>query len=260
MVASMRHWAIASGVIRDGEDGLEPSPFGTMAFSSDGLDPYMECPATLWLIHWFLAGHPEKTTCFWVFNHFPRATFERDELVRGLAELAREREWSRTAVATIKRDVECFVRLYVAKRATDKGNHEDALESPLAELGLIRSIGKQDGFRFVRGAKPTLRGGVFLFALLDFWAQYSTAGTLAFEKIAFEPGSPGRVFLLDEDDLFTRLHELHDVSGGALRWSEAAGLKQVIREREMSEADVLAVVRSDYGTGKTAEEYTDGLS
>ena len=34
------------------------------------------------------------------------------------------------------------------------------LESPLTELGLIKAIGKSNGFRFVRGPKLTLGDGV----------------------------------------------------------------------------------------------------
>lgn len=246
MVTSIRHWAIVGGVIREGADGLETTGVGDLIFGSDGLDPYMEHPCTSWLIHWFLAGHPEKTTWFWAFNHFQGGAFEREQIVRPLEALAAERSWSRVAAATIKRDVDCFVRLYVAKPASGKAGHEDALESPLAELGVIRPIGRRDGFRFVRGAKPTLGDGVFLYALVDFWQRHSTASTLSFEAIAHEPGSPGRVFLLDEDEIFSRLQEIEDVSSGVMKWSETAGLKQVIRHSPFSLSDALALVPGDY--------------
>ena len=253
MVTSMRHWAFACGIIEESEDGLEPTSVGNMIFGENGIDPYMEHPSTLWLLHWFLAGHPDKTTCFWAFNHFQSGTFEREHLVRGIEDLAQKLGWTRAAVATIKRDVECFVRLYVAKRATAKGSHEDALESPLAELGLIRSIGRQDGFRFARGAKPNLGNGVFLYALIDFWEYHTKARTLSFEAIAHEVGSPGRVFLLDEDDLFGRLQDLEDLSKGKFQWSETAGLKQVIRESDMSLDDALMTIKNDYKISVNAE-------
>jgi hypothetical protein len=247
MVASMRHWAVASGMAQDGENGLEPTPLAELIFSDDGLDPFMENPATLWLIHWFLAGNPERTTCFWAFNHYQSATFERDHLVRGISEMAAELNWKRAAAATIKRDVECFVRLYAAKRATARGGHEDTLESPLAELGLIRAVGRQDGFRFVRGAKPSLPNGIFQYGLVDFWQGYAPeANTLSFDAIAQEPGSPGRVFLLDEDDLFGRLQDISEASDGALVWSETTGLRQVIRTKELSETEIVSAIEHDY--------------
>jgi len=253
MVTSIRHWAISSGIIQEGKNGFEATDIGQLIFGERGYDPYMEHPCTLWLLHWHLAGHPEKTTWFWAFNHFQGGAFERDHLVKPLETLAAEREWLRVAVATIKRDVECFVRLYVARSATGEGSHEDALESPLAELGLIRPVGRRDGFRFVRGAKPTLGDGVFLYALIDFWERHSTASTLSFEAIAHEPGSPGRVFLLDEDEIFSRLQELEDISAGAMRWSETAGLKQVIRDGQIHVKDAIKLIGADYNVHDTWE-------
>ena len=109
---------------------------------------------------------------------------------------------------------------------------------PLTELGLIKAIGKKDGFRFVRGPKSTLGAGVFVYALLDFWKRYSpNAATLAFEAIAHAPGSPGRVFAFDENDVADRLSALDNSTDGALQWSEATGLRQVVRSIEIGDDD-----------------------
>ena len=140
-----------------------------------------------------------------------------------------------------------FIRTYVARQPSGKVGHDDALESPLTELGLIKAIGKKDGFRFVRGPKTTLGDGVFIYALIDFWSRYSNAATLSFEAIAHAPGGPGRVFLFDENDVADRLTTLDDVTHGALRWSETAGLKQVVRSIDISEDAALRYARTDYG-------------
>lgn len=248
MVLSMRHWATASGVIAEGETPgtLTTTPLGRQIFGIEGFDPYMEHPTSLWLVHWHLAGRPEKTTWYWSFNNFPAITFEREVLVRGLEKVAKDREWPRVSATTIRRDVECFLRTYVARLPAVNASPEDTLESPLAELGLIKAVGKRDGFRFVRGPKSSLREGVFLYALIDFWLKYSTAQTLSFEAIAHEPGSPGRVFLLDENDVADRLLALEDFTRGAFRWSETAGLKQVLRESNLDLEATLPFVASDY--------------
>ena len=73
------------------------------------------------------------------------------------------------------------------------------------------------------------------------------AQTLSFEALAHEPGSPGRVFLIDEDTLADRLMGIEAASGGIYRWSETAGLKQLIREREVTDEEALTFVESDYG-------------
>lgn len=250
MVASIRHWASVTGVIADRDEnegrGFKTEPLGRMIFGRGGLDPYLEHPASLWLMHWQLAGRPEKTTWFWVFSHFPDSTFEREHLVKGLVKLASGRGWRRSSPATIKRDVECFVRTYAERPTGGTGGHDDSLESPLVELGLIRPIGRKDGFRLVRGPKLTLPHGVFVYALIDFWRWFSSARTLSFEALAHEPGSPGRVFLLEENDLAERLAALDDVTNGAFHWSETAGLKQVIRDADLDLHRALDYVASDY--------------
>ena len=131
--------------------------------------------------------------------------------------------------------------------SSERESHEDALESPLTELGLIRPVGRRDEYRFVRGRKPTLGAGVFCYAVTSFWSHYSTTQTLSFEALAHEPGSPGRVFLLDENALADRLFDIEKASRGLYRWSETAGLKQLIRERAVSDEDALGFIEADYG-------------
>jgi Protein of unknown function (DUF4007) len=246
MVASMRHWANATGIVTESAGSIYTTPLGMKLFGRKALDPYMEHPATLWLIHWQLCARPERTTWFWVFNHFPAAMFEREDLVKGLERLAKERGWSRAACTTIRNDVACFIRTYAAEQPSTKSGHEDSLESPLTELGLIKAVGRRDGFRFVRGPKSTLGDGVLVYALIDFWSRYSKAATLSFEAIAHEPGSPGRVFVLDENDVVDRLVLLDEVTNGAFRWSETAGLKQVVRDASLDVEGALRCVERDY--------------
>ena len=244
MVASMRHWATAAGMIEERRGKIATTPLGKRIFGPRGLDPYMENPATCWLVHWRLCSNDRKTTWFWAFNHYPAASFERDALVQGIEKLSRDRGWRRTAISTIRSDVACFVRTYASLPSSRKDSYEETLESPLAELGLVRPIGKRDGFRFVRGRKPSLGSGVFCFALTESWPSESQ--TLAFETLAHEPGFPGRVFQLDENDLADRLSDIEETSGGRYAWSETAGLKQVLRKRPVSEAEALRFLEADY--------------
>ena len=249
MVASMRHWATVTGIIKEasGAKRIVTTPLGQRIFGEQGLDPYMEDPATSWLLHWHLCGRATKTTWFWAFHHYPSISFERETLVQGIKRLAEDREWSRAAVTTIHRDVACFIRTYVAQSAPGHASYEDGLDSPLTELGLIKPRGRRDEFRFVRGPKPSLAAGVFCYAVTDFWNRsFSNANTLSFEALSHEPGSPGRVFLLEENDMVDMLVALEEVSDGIYRWSETAGLKQLIRNRRLDINEALEYVERDY--------------
>ena len=170
--------------------------FSRHLFADDGLDPYMEDPATAWLVHWRIAGNATNTTWFWAFSHCPVGTFDRDTLVQGLVKFAGDRGWARAAVSTIRNDVLCFIRTYVPRTPSRRASYEDALESPLTELGLIGQMGRSAGFRLAPGRKPTLGPGVVAYATTTFWNTYSASQTLSFEALAHEPGSPGASFFL----------------------------------------------------------------
>jgi hypothetical protein len=240
MVVAMRHWALAAGVIyvAEPDEGarigrLMPTEFGKMLLEE--CDPYLEHPASLWLIHWHLASRPGRaTTWYWAFNELNEPSIDRelvtDRLARRIAALresGRMKE-SRITDTTIRRDVECFVRTYLARPVSGRAVQEDNLESPLSELALLQSVGVGSAFRFRRGPKPTLSDEVFLFGLLAFWCQlYPTRREFSVEAITHEPGGPGRVFLLDEESVADRLSSAADLTGGAIRWDESTGMRQV---------------------------------
>jgi hypothetical protein len=249
MVAALRHWATQCGIISQGSKGNTSSTteLGDKLFSESGLDSFMEKPPTLWLIHWQLTSNPKLTSWFWVFSHYPNPSFDREHIVTALEKVGIDRGWTRMATATIKRDVECLVRTYAAKPLTSQQTHEDAMESPLTELSLIKAIGKKDGFRMVRGPKNSLGDGVFTYAVAKFWESYSkTSSTISFEVLAHHPGSPGKVFLLSEDDLAERLTRIDRITNGTLSWSETAGLKQLVRTHMLSHQETLALIDHDY--------------
>ena len=253
MVASMRHWANVSGIIVEpsGQKSIETTALGRIIFGENGQDPYMENPTTSWLIHWHLCGRPTKTTWFWAFHHHPSIIFDRETLITGIKNLAEDREWTRAAINTIRRDVGCFIRTYVTHSAPGNTNFEDGLDSPLTELGLIRTSGRRDEFRFARGPKPSLGSGVFCYAVTDFWNRYfSNANTLSFEALNHEPGCPARVFMLEENDMVDMLAALSDATNGVYNWSETAGLKQLIRKERLGIDEALEYVERDYAGGR----------
>jgi hypothetical protein len=198
----------------------------------------MERPATAWLVHWKVAADPKMTTTwYWAFNHVSAATFDHGSLTNAIVQYCRERKWPRIADKTVSRDVECFIRSYVPR--TDLVFGEDALEPVLAELGLIRAIGGRL-YEFRRGPKPSLPDGVFAYALESFWQRHApSANTLSVEAIAYEPGSPGRVFKLDESSVVERLITLEDKTRGRFVWSDTAGVRQVLRKGEIKNPLIL---------------------
>lgn len=238
MALSIRYWAEAVGTIRDDGEQFHPSEFGAQLLADDGWDPYLEEAASLWAIHARLAADPRRTTTFYAFNALNASDFDAATLQKQLEEIARSRPASRASAVTIKRDVEVFIRSYVSRR--DAGG-EDAAEPLLAELGLVRETRYGGHFEFVRGPKPTLPDGVFAYALERFWqmrAAHSPAVTV--EQAAYAVGSPGRIFKLDEHSVATRLMAMEALTGGAWRWTDTAGLRQLQRVGQVNEIGLLA--------------------
>lgn len=264
MVVSMRHWSLAANIlsISEGEDvaNLESTELGDLLFGSEemfgaGGDPYLDNPASIWLIHWHLASTPNRTTTwYWAFNEFYEPTFTRDQLlVRLMRRIAELREAghlteSRLTENTVKRDIECFVRTYATRPESARAGQEDSLESPLSELGLLQSVEGVPSFQFRRGPKMTLPDEVFLYGLVQFWKTfYPTRREFSVEALTHEPGSPGRVFQLDEESVVDRLVRLSELTDDALRWDESTGMRQVYAARKLEQIDPLVYVSGLFG-------------
>ena len=117
---------------------------------------------------------------------------------------------------------------------------EDTFDCPLVELNLISDSSDGNIYRFHRGPKPSLPIEIFAAALSEFWAaRFSDNNTLTLANITYSESSPGRTFLLDEDTLVEYLDRLDDLTKGALRYDETAGVKQVYRERYINPIKLL---------------------
>lgn len=233
MVHSIRHWALATKVLSDQSKSrgteLELTTLGKLLFSDGTGDPFLEDNNTLWILHWNLANNTERaTTWAWAFNLFPSTEFTREGLTAFIKGEISARGIKSPSEATLKRDIDCFVRTYARSRNSKGVTLEDSLDCPLTELGLLAEDRSASLIRFTRGDRPTLSEEVFVSCLIEFWDR-SAGGreTLSFADIAFGFGSPGVVFRLDESSLMERLERLDSVTGGALFFGDTSGLKQV---------------------------------
>jgi hypothetical protein len=245
MVASIRHWALACGVMLEDGDNFRICSLAKEILCDGGLDPYAESPSSAWLVHWQLAGRCfRSTTWHWLFNQVTAPTFTRQELEEPLARYARDLDpGHRLSTSTISRDLETCLRSYAPRAAG--GSPEDFAEPLLGELGLLQEVHKGQ-YAFRRGPKASLHDGVFAYALVDFWNRKAEGqSSLAFETVAYAEGSPGRVFKLDEESIAKRLIALSDFTGRKLEWTDSAGLRQVHR-KDVSEEEIKIMIRRAY--------------
>lgn len=232
MVRAIRHWCLAAGVLEENDGGgLKVSGLGEMLLADDGLDPYLEDPATLWLVHWQIASNRSRaSTWFWTFNHFHEPEFTREALCSAVHRWTQTLSGKQVAESSLKRDVEVFLRTYVPSRQSRGDITEDSLDCPLIELGLITQPADSQAYRFRRGSQKTLPDGILLYGVFSFWEAFSpNAETLAIQDLARQPGSPGRLFKIDESSLVERLENAEKLTDGTLSYGETAGLRQLYR-------------------------------
>lgn len=247
MVRSIRHWALVAGVVEEDPAAsdrgrtLRVSDFGHALFDDNGWDPYLEDPASIWLIHVHLA-HPTSgaTTWYYAFNEYSGLEFTRERLRDGIVRRF-QAEAGRIHLPTLERDIEVFVRCYVPRREA-KLPIEDSFDCPLTELDLLRVLDDGRTFRFSVGPKPTLPVEVIGYALARLMRHRpSRQGAIALDECLYGPLSPGQLFKLDENSLIMAIEALASLTDGAFVVDETAGLRQVYMRgnRDMLRADRL---------------------
>ncbi len=248
MVRSMRHWALATGMIEESPDvrnnrgrHLQPTDLGRTIFADDGIDPFLERKGTIWLLHYQLASNlGASATWFWAFNHFILSEFQSADLISGLEKYFAPQRESSVAHATLERDVSCFLRTYVAPKRTRTVGTEDTLDCPLVELGLLRNLDLPDTYMFSREKHQSLPPEIFAFATLSFWNRTASgSNSLGFNEIAYSPGSPGKVFKLTESAIVDQMRQMETTTRKALTFDSTAGLVQLYRKNDIAPIAVL---------------------
>lgn len=230
MVNAIRYWCNAFKVLtvtessKNSRSGI-PSDFGKKLLDEDGWDPFLEDPASLWLLHWNLL----KPTCeaaawYFVFNVFRGTEFSAEELMAQLQGY-RDSLGSRVVDSSLTKDISCILRMYVAQREKT-GFVEDSIDCPFTELGIIHTAGESKRYTFRTGGKASLPAEIVVAACLEY-ARSSSHGekTIAISRLLYDVGSPGMAFKLSESAICDALEQLCK-SQNSIALSDSAGLIQ----------------------------------
>jgi hypothetical protein len=202
MAHAIRYWCEAFGLISPAPSGRagrgvrpEGSPLRWEGYQltttardliagAQALDPYLESTATLWWLHYKLIQTQKATTWNFVIDHFGRPTFTAEQLLEDLKRFVQVTYPDhKVAESSLAKDVQLFLRMYAfddqgTGGAGGRGRHdavggaarapfhEDSIDSPFVELGLLNKRGEL--YSFVTGSKPTLPDAVIAAAVLDF--------------------------------------------------------------------------------------------
>jgi hypothetical protein len=208
MVRSMRFWGCAFGVIESASDEgprrltgpMRSTYFGRRLLSDDGWDPYLEDPASLWLLHWKLFVSPVRAISWSiVMNLDLYSPFDSRSINRTLkSKIADIPELKKYAASSINSDTLCFLRMYSPSRSLNS----EEIECPFTQLGLITSDRENDEYQFNRSIKNDLPDIMLLACCLEYAGIASPeARIISTRKLAYDQDSPGRVFKMSENDV-----------------------------------------------------------
>jgi hypothetical protein len=238
MVKAIKYWCIAFKVLEEKKEqgqvrNVGPTLFGENLLGNKGWDPYLEDPASLWLLHWHLLKRPCHATAWhYVFNIFNKNTFGTEEIRDGLVEFKDNSFLSnRILDASVMKDIACILRMYTDHN-DKKIIEEDSIDSPFTELGLIHIYGDSRRYVFNTGPKRNLPPSIIVSACLDYIDTIQEAAkTISISRLACETGSPGLCFRLSENALADAIESIarHD---DRIFLADTAGLLQMAFEGE----------------------------
>lgn len=251
MVRSIRHWGLATGVIEeDGYGAVAPSAFGHWLLADDdakapGADPYLEDAGTPWVLHWHLCRMPGPATLahfvFGIWRGADLSAAALGALAEALDPWVLARGGTPPALGTLRRDVEALRATYLPPRAA-RGDLDDRLASPLADLGLVRLVDDEPHVR--RGATRRVPPWVMAYAVLDLWQRHHPGReTLALGEALTAEGSPGRAFGLDPNAAFDLFDAMERDGGAPFVFRDSAGVQQLYRTPGTSARPLDALAR-----------------
>ena len=215
MVEAIRFWGQSFKVISsDIAAGKRKGQFttthlGELIFQDEfGLDPFLENPSTLWLLHWFALTAPSDLP-LWrlMFNEYSAVEFKIEEFASFVDEQISGTSWRIPVQASLEKDIDCLIRMYSTRAARGRQTIDDLMDSPFRMLEAIAPSPAGEGhFRLSLGPKPHLTELVILYCAIDFMLTSDSSSLSATStRLARDSGSPGRIFKLSEEEIIQNL-------------------------------------------------------
>ena len=206
MVNAIKFWSLAFKIIEDPKDGIKVTDRGMAIFGNGGIDPYLERPETLWLLHWMLLSTKCRVPVWWIIlNEIRSVRIKAKDMQKTIMDSVQAKaELGNPSEHSIKRDITVFMHMYTSKQ--DRLTPEEYLDCPFRNMGLVKHEGEY--VRFTYGAKTGLSPLVVAFACADFAEKYGVAGRgITASTLASATGGVGNVFRLNEGDITKNLEK-----------------------------------------------------
>ncbi len=228
MVTSISYWLKAFGLI---DTNNKPTELATLILKDK--DPYIENLGSVWLLHYSLVKTNKASIYNLFFNEFRkgRTEFTRDQFLNYIKRALEDESQKSFNDNTILSDISVFIRNYLKPSYKEtKIDIEEDFSSLMIDLDLMKSYkaenseGKYiDWYQVENKIQIDLPADVVLFTILD---NESYGKSIAFKELLVGFNSPGAVFTLNEEGLYSKIEQLTKKYKGLI-FSESAGVREL---------------------------------
>ncbi len=249
MVNAIRYWAQVTKIIEKTETGYQPTVLGHFIFDeNEGVDPYLEDEATIWLLHWHMASNPEQATCaYWMFNRYHKPEFTSEQAIDSLVDFVKQNSNIKPSKNTLKNDVAVALRMYSDARPKSKQFSDEFLDTPFASLKLLSLLPDNKTYKVQVGDHGHLPIDVLAYSITSLF-NVTGEKALAIEDLMYGKNdypAPGAVFCLTESAFLYKLEKLEQRKDTPFRFQETAGVRVLFRTSNV-QLDPINYLRSYY--------------
>lgn len=206
MVQSLRYWVVATGVVEEVFNDERKkvhriTPLGELVFTHDKFIKQID---TASILHYHMVKEKEpSSTWYWYFNVNKNTIASKEELLTALEGWVMDSENKPVSVRSLKRDIECLVKLYTAGQKVD--DPEEVIQSPLNKLGLVQErksiIHKKSKFYNEIGLSA------LMYVLLDY-KKDNNIETVSVDELVNAVGLWGKTFNIGRSSIVNALNKL----------------------------------------------------
>ncbi|MHA7965816.1 DUF4007 family protein [Paenibacillus sp. CAU 1782] len=208
MVQSLKFWMLTTNIICEGKDQESRQSihfingFGELI---DSFDPYLNYPETLSLLHYFILDRSDPLTVWdWFFNINNNRVATKEELVNSIISWASTIQNTEPLEKSIKRDIDCLLRLYTLDTVEDP---EDVTQSPLSSLGLIT---EHKGIVRKNAVRHESIGLTALMYVLLKYGEKNEVNSISIDEIESKPNLWGKIYHLSRVEIIKALESLEE--------------------------------------------------
>lgn len=240
MVSSIKYWMEAFNICTPNRELTE---FAHFIFGPEkGVDPILEEPATLWLLHYFLVTSKHASIYHLIFNEFRKERIEFNEvqlfrfIERRLAEINQL-----CSPKTIENDISVFRRNYIRPKIGKPytQNIEENFSCLLTDLELVEETRKGEDntiwYSIENSEREDIPGEIILFCILNN-SRYGQS--ISLQSLLSDVDSVGNVFAINGNGLVKKIEMLIKKYPN-ITYIDNAGVREIQFKEKMDSWSVL---------------------